>query len=60
MFTFNEVTDLDMEIEFSKGEAVVEFKQGDRCRELFIIYRGPNFHENKEENFKQLKQYLDE
>jgi len=60
VFKFREVTDLDMTVEYSKGDAVVEFKPGDRCRELFIIYEGPSFKDNKKEFLKQLQKYIEE
>ncbi len=57
-FQFQELTDLEMKVEFSKGLNVGEFKDGEECRELFILYKGPKFAQNKEEFFKQLNDWI--
>lgn len=59
IFEFKELTDLKLSIDYSKGDDTGEFKPGEICRELFIIYNGPKFGENKEEFFKELKNWLD-
>ncbi len=59
IFDFKELTDLQLSVDYSKGEDLGEFKSGEICRELFIIYEGPRFSENKEEFFKQLKDWID-
>ncbi len=57
-YKFCEVTDLKMDIEFSKGPDVGEFKKGSIKRELFIIYEGPSMSENEEMFFDELKMFL--
>lgn len=58
IFEFKELTDLTLSIDYSKGDNIGEFKSGEVCRELFIIYKGPEFENNKEEFFKSLNNWL--
>lgn len=59
IFDFKELTDLTLSVNYSQGEDVGVFEAGEICRELFIIYEGPTFKDNKEEFFKQLRSWLD-
>ena len=57
-YTFSEVTDLIMHVDFSIGSDVGEFVNGSTKRELFIIYEGPKMAENKDEFFKELQKFI--
>ena len=57
-YTFTEVTDLDMHVDFSIGDSG-DLQSGAYKRELFIIYDGPAMSENKALFFKQLQEYIE-
>ena len=56
-YTFTEVTDLNMHVDFSMGDSG-DLKVGAEKRELFIIYDGPPMDKDRSLFFKQLQEYM--